>query len=339
MAGNSSFKSSHDDNDFSAIAIEQLVADEWEDVQMVNLPLLAALKDGELNWNNGFTVRRPDILIPVAYENVDGMTTSTLGKSRSELIPTSWPSYSELPGFTDAKFPIAILEWSIPITKIDRDLLKNGERGNKITGMIRAVMGKWARTKSAMMSGNANASDKVLLGIPYALSASNTIGGIAQSTNSWWQALVKSGVSTLLESTVRSDVNELALKARNSQGKGSAPDLLMLDNIDGGFDVYGKVESFVTDKERYFHSDWFLKWGITGYSYKNMKCVMNPWGAGGTYWMLNTGTWYYLGEDDPSADEEIRLPGSSTRDRTWTEPCCLGVGNPRLNLIRSGVTA
>lgn len=342
MAGNPNFQYSHTSRDYTAVAIEKVVAQVWQDQTYNWLPIIAAIEDTQLGFNKGFSIsggQRPYMICPVLYEDVAAVTSSTLGVGRSAEIPNGYPNYDNLTGFTQARYEVAGLGRPLLLTYTDQQLLANGDRGNIVDGKIRALMSKWARVKAEMLNGSTGASDSKMQGLMHVASTANTVGEIPQATNTWWQSNVITGTGALTSTHVSDDYDLLCKYGQSSQAQKNTPDLLLADYAASGFNVYGKLRSFLESNVRYVDPEFKAKFGLSAFEMHGMKVMMNPQGQGGNYYMLNTSAWFVLWNKKPKMSEKRPIHGYAADEFYFHEYTQLGCGAPRLLLVRKEITS
>ncbi len=138
-----------------------------------------------------------------AYEKIDGGTQIVVPLNYAMNTSGGWYSGAETLDTSDSEtITAATFEWkqdyqNITITRLDE--LKNSGTAK----MVNFVKSKTQIAEKSMIdtfstgvySSGTNA--KSMLGLRVFASASNTVGGISQSSNSWWQANVDSSTTTL----------------------------------------------------------------------------------------------------------------------------------------------
>jgi hypothetical protein len=101
---------------------------------------------------------------------------------------------------------------NISISRRD-ELINSGD--SQILDFVKSKVKSAEKTMSDNLSTglyNAGSDAKAFVGLRSILSTSNTVGGISQSTNSWWQANVDSSTATLSMSALQTQFNAASIE-------------------------------------------------------------------------------------------------------------------------------
>lgn len=334
MPGNANYTVSG----YSAFGVEQVLKRDWTNQLTGACALLACIKDRDLNWKKGYEVDKTGILVPILYDDISGLTTSNIGVADASEVPSAWPTWDATTGFTHARY-----EWTHfrrPMTILDSEskLAMGGARGDLMQGKTDQLMAKFKALASDQIEGESNASSRTkLLGLNYAVNTANTVGGIDQSSDTWWRGGVNSAVGTLSLPVIDNAYDSI-LRYANMAGDMSAPDLLMLSFNGSNTNVYGKMRSLIAPAERFEHADFKAKYGIANFVYMGMKCVQSQRMVANSAMILSTASWFYAGNEYPKAGMVQRIPGSDVIEHMYTMWCAVGCNEIRRNYKLLAIT-
>lgn len=291
-------------SDNRAVATEFVRTRDWT-AQVARLnPLLAAFKD-----KHGSIVKRGDAEImqqqgaifathPLLYDELNALTESNYGRSPLDQQVVANPTVHYPQGVTHARFRLGYFETAIGITPEEKRILENGKNGNIMKAKEQTFMIKHAKLFDDMLMGSSNASETRLLGLQHLLSTSNTVGEINQSTYSWWRANVAAGSSTTLPETDIVNMIQSIEQVTTAQGQPYRPDMMLLSNLPGGFNVYGKVWGWINAQRRFTDANMKKNYGHATFSFMGIDCFQNT-KVGGQVWALCTDCLYFLGDETP----------------------------------------
>ena len=239
-------------------------------------PLLKKLREREQPQPGG-----EKVLVPLNYATVTAsgwyQGAETLSTTDNEVI-------------TSAEYEWKQLYANISITR--RDELRNmGDAAiiNFVKSKVE-VAEKTIRDKLATGVYNDGSDSKQIQGLKLIASTSNTVGGISQSTYSWWQANVDSTTTTLTLSAMQSLYGDC--------GEGTEyPNLAIGDQ-----DMYDRYYALLQPQQRFADDD-MAKGGFKSLQFNGIPVVVDPNAASGDLYMLNLDylTLY------PHRDENFRL--------------------------------
>ncbi len=320
----------------AAVMTEKAVKNGWEHNLARTHPLLAQIQSGVKNWNKGFREEGNAMIVPIIGQT----STNTYGSvARSaELTPMTANTTA---GLTAARYLFAGHQGNIVWKPSELRLLKNGDRGNLIDAKVMQFEEEVRRVLSTELSGTANASDSVLLGLRYALSGASAtaLGEIdaSDSGNAFWRAGYTASTGTLTEQTLRKAINVCHL----NNGK---PDLMLASNGGGAtFDTYEKVMSFVAPQERIVNLNGAMaKYGFNSFMYRGVEVVQDYFlsigGLNGCLLILDTDKFNWGGDVQPDEGKEQRISLTNGVEQAFIHYCVLGIRAPRANFQLAGIT-
>jgi hypothetical protein len=333
MAGNTNYAG------LSAAAAELVVNRDWTNQVTQACAILACIKDRDLNWNKGFKISGTKAITPIIYTDASGVSTSNIGVSDANEVPSAWPTYVGTAGLTQAEFEFTHLRVPMSFKNSEKLLGQNKYRADLSQGKIQQMMATFSGNIAAMIEGESNnASRTKLLGINYAIASANVVGNIDQSTETWWQGVVQSAIGPLTTPIVDNAYDAIARYA-DGDGKTYAPDLFMLANPGGSaVNCYGRMRGLIAPAERVVNAEFMGKYGFANFQYLGMKCVQSARLAAGTADMLCTKAWYLGGDESPQLGPIQRIPGSDAMDWIWTQWMILMTNQIRVNAKLTGIT-
>lgn len=148
-----------------------------------------------------------------SYELIDGGTSIMVPLNYAAPTATGWYAGADTLNINDNdQITSAEYSWKqlyTNITIMRSDELKNGG-DEQILSIVKAKV-KIAEKNMEDMLGTgifSNATDpKSIVGLRQIMSTSNTIGGISQTTNSWWQAQMDTTTTTMSMSALQTQWN------------------------------------------------------------------------------------------------------------------------------------
>lgn len=137
------------------------------------------------------------------YTKVDGGTSITQPLNYAQLTASDWYSGADTLSTTDndvitaAEYSWKQIYANISISRID-ELKNSGDAAIlKLVKQKTMIAEKTIQDQMGTGLWSAGTNAKSIAGLRVILSTSNTVGGIAQGTYSWWQAQVDSSTTTL----------------------------------------------------------------------------------------------------------------------------------------------
>ena len=323
----------------SAAAAELVVNRDWTNQVTGACAILACIKDRALGFNKGFTISGLKAITPLIHAMASGVTAGNIGVADANEVPSAWPTYVGTAGLTQAEFEFTHLRVAMSLKNSEQVLGRNGVRADLLEGKTKQMMATFADSIATMIEGNSNnASRTSLLGLAYANATANVVGNIDQSTYSYWQAQVQTGIGPITLPIIDNAYDNICRFA-NGSGETYAPDLLLLANPAGSaVNVYGRVRGLIAPAERVVNADFQGKYGFQNFQYLGMKCVQSSRMAAGTGHMLTTKAWFFGGQDTPKLLDIQRIPGSDALDYMWNQWVCLLTNQIRVNAKLTGIT-
>jgi hypothetical protein len=324
-------------SDYTAFAVEKSMSKKWKAQWTTHAPLLACIKDRDLKFNKGFSVEGLGAIVPLLYAD---MTNPPAGVADASELTADTPQVTN--GFNQALYNYTHLRRGMTIRDSEKVITKNGARGNLLEGKVIQLTASFKNVMANQIEGTSADSRTSLMGIQYATSQSNTVGGIAQGSNSWWQAQVSNVGGTISLPVIDNMYDSILQYAAagnedDANIDSSAPDLLLL-SFTSSVNVYGKVRELIAPAERIVNAEFKAKYGLVNFMYLDMKCVQSPRLASGTANMLTTSSWLWGGYDQPQAQMPIRLPGTDAEERYYSMWNFLGCDEIRRNGYLYGIT-
>lgn len=316
---------------YTAFAVEKAVAKEWTSIYTQNHPLLIALADKGTNFNTGFTVQgNTKIIIPILG---DDLTTPAAGVTDANELTADTLSVSN--GFSQAAYEIAHYRANQTYRESELMLAANGARGDFLGGKSKQVIESFKNRWSTDASSATVDSRSKVMGVRYALSTSNTVGGISQTTDTNWAANVKTSAGTFGLSLIDDQVDLI-----NSKGRGSA-DLILASVVAGSGNMFGKIRTAIgPTAERLVNvKDGFGRYGLQDIEYLGAKVVNDSRGTAGEILVLSTATWFVMMPKAPKAHGMERVQGTDAYHQTWTLWSTIGLNDPGSNSRIAGVSA
>ncbi len=151
------------------------------------------------------------------YEKVDGGTSILQPLNYAQISAGGWYSGADTLSTTDNDvFTSAEYQWkqiykNITVSRLD-ELKNSGDSAIlKFVKQKVQIAEKSIEDDMGTALYNAGTDAKAIGGLRLILSASNTVGGIAQGTYSWWQAQVDSSTTTLTIAAMQSRDNAASI--------------------------------------------------------------------------------------------------------------------------------
>jgi hypothetical protein len=221
------------------------------------------------------------VLVPLAY----AQTSASGWYQGSETLDTT-----DNEQITSAEFEWKQLYANISITRRD-ELRNSGDAAiiNFVKSKVQ-IAEKTIRDKLSTAIYNVGTDAKQIQGLRLLLSASNTYGGIDQSTYTWWQAQVDSTTTTLTLSAMQSMYGDC--------GEGTEyPDLIIGDQ-----DMFDRYHALLTPQQRFADED-TAKGGFKSLMFNGAPVVVDASAPSGDMMFLNM---EYL-DLYPHKDENFRM--------------------------------
>jgi hypothetical protein len=323
--------------ELSAFAIEKRIQAKWENTWLKRSPLAACLADKDEIYK-GVTINGTKAIVPVQHAAVSGPTTGNIGIARASQIPTAFPTFDALGGFTQAEYEFTQIERSLTVDQNEIMRGSNGARGNLLEGKTNQFMNTLASLMYDMCSGSANGSATALAGQDYILSATNVYGNIDATANAHWRALIDATGGTNNLASMGKMYDLLCQEASDfgDDETANGPDLITMSNVVGGPNVYGNFRELLNPAGRFEFKDFKVKYGISNIQWLGAKVVQESRGIGGAastgrVRYFNTSSWFWVGNKLPKALSTQRIIGSSANETRYMLWACWGCKNRRFN--------
>jgi hypothetical protein len=142
-------------------------------------------------------------------------------------------------------------------------------------------------------------------------------------------------VTTAIGAFSADAVNDLYDEATRGSER---PDLLMASYATSN-NIYGKCRQLVSPAEMITNNKGATaKYGITDFYYLGMEVVKDDAGTSGEILLLNTDTWYYVGDTLPLLAARGNWQGTDADYMVYNMWCGVACDNPRLNARGTGLT-
>jgi len=184
-----------------------------------------------------------------SYEKVDGGISAMVPLNYAVPTASGWYagydtlSTSDNDQITAAEYTWKQLYTNISISRLD-ELKNSGDAA--ILGLVKNKV-KIAEKQMEDLLGVglfSNATDaKSIVGLRQIVSASNTVGGISQSTNSWWQSQIDSSTTTLSMAAMMTQFNLATINA-------ASPSVLITTRS-----IYNSYYALLQPQQRFSDSD------------------------------------------------------------------------------------
>lgn len=311
---------------YTGIAFEMMGLQEWTDAFFDDEPLLRLIREGGANWNKSGRVSGRSVLFPIMLADA----TTLVANGVTDDNELGQPTAEVTAGFTQAEYEIA--HYRMPIWwRASEEKLVTGKEAmaGAMRGKVMQVGGSFKNAVNGdLMSANAGARDKVH-GVRHVLSESNTVGGIAQGTDTIWQAKVTTGAGTFTLDAVN-DVYDEATRGKER------PDILLAAYAASN-NVFGKFRSAIQPAQQLTKGN-KADYGFTDLVYLDAIVVKDDAGTSGEVLGLNSKTWHWLGDTMPKLHSRGPWPGTDAEVIVYNMFCAVGCTNPRLNFRLAGLT-
>jgi hypothetical protein len=271
------------------------------------------MKDGNSggNWN------RQDLSVsgsgkewfvthPLAYDQVAQINASSIGRSPSTL-PTGWPTLINPTGLTRARFQAAYFEFAIGFSVADKKLLAH-RSPNVLEAKKTLALGAFTRAMADQINGSGPDSEEALMGIGYILSTSNTVGGISQLTNSWWQPNIDTGSGALTYQTINKYQTKAGYQTK-PDGTSAKPDCIMLASA-GTNDLYLAFQNSILGTQNITDDAFKERFGYECLRFGSARVFADPRATEQTVRGFCSDAFFFTGSEKPELSEPRPLPGT-----------------------------
>lgn len=268
------------------------------------------------------------------YERVDGGTSIMVPLNYAQASAGGWYQGAETLSLIDNDvITAAEYQWkqiykSIVVSRID-ELKNNGD-----AAILKFVQQKVQVAEKSIMDDmgtglyNAGTDPKAIGGLRLIVSASNTVGGISQSANSWWQSQVDTTTTTLTMSALQTMDNRATIG-------NDTPTVIMTTRA-----LYNSYYALLQPQQR-FQNEEVAKGGFTSLMFNNKPIIVDSHVPTSYMFGLNEKylSLFYHPEEDFRMDPFARLERQNVKAAQifWTG--ALGSSNNRMHFGFTGLTS
>lgn len=309
-----------------ATGIEKLITNDVSMPHIQKRPLLRMIWDNKLNFRTGSKFA-PKLLIPVFFRGQVGsgpastVTTApavaAVGSSsyvtgRAQNNPLGAVPYI-LNDHTQAEFLVAQLEAGYYVTYREEREFRQASRDKKLHILQtrkKILMEEYEQTIATQLGGSAAGTQTAFGGLDWMVSASNTVGNIAQSTTPLWQSYVDASGGSL----TRTKLNAIIQLMR--ENRNSACDLILASSNIAGNDLWSTMAEFVDQSAVVSPAkDGKGIYGFDNYIYRGAVLACDQYLPANSIYFLDTSKFHYEGDEGPSATHVNEVVGNtSTRE-------------------------
>jgi hypothetical protein len=328
-----------------ATSQEKSLTKSFNHVYMKNYPLLSILYDDGRgsNFNKGFSVEGAlKMLLPIApLGNVQAAIGRAAGTYTIDGTSQSWTgssigqkdalSVQQGQGLNQAAYEITQYECAYWQSEEERKLALEGARGGYIEARTTQVLQAFKDKASTDLVSTSNAGARTaLMGVPYALSTSNSPGGLSQSTLSNWASNVNASGGPFTLDLVDAQLHAVRAKGRNRVD-------FIFASYQSGNDVYGKMKAAIAPAQLLTVPENLAKYGFVDYVYSNVSCVLDNYLASGKMLGVSSKNWFLYGDTKPSQKEPLRVQGTGVVEYYYTWWVGLGTNDPGVQFQISAI--
>jgi hypothetical protein len=299
-------------------------------------PFFAALvKNERMNVNRVKVVekgRSRIARIPINAEGFEEVTLDRMYRDQPNRPPGDWPDYLTADDFTGAEYPLAMFE--LPLA-IPYDVAQHAGPGSEYLDQvdqgIMALKERHLELAATQASSFQAPAQNRLAGFRHFLSATNTVGGINQNTNPWWQAQVKldwSGAFTFPD--LAAQLNQHRRVGKNRMNSIGA-DMAVFGLPVGGVDLWAKLKDAVNEAHRIHDPVMYQEYGVSNWMYEGLTAFCDFDAGQVDVNLINSSSWHLLGDLEPKVLGPRPIPGSSDSEMIFMGYHQLFCDNPRAN--------
>lgn len=230
------------------------------------------------------------------YKKEDGGESIMMELMYAQTTSAGWYDGSETLNTTDnQQFTAAEYQWKqayANITIVRKDELKNKGDSQVLDLVKQKTMGAEKTLTDYLQEGiySDGSNSKSIIGTQVFLSTSNTVGGISQSTYSWWQSNVDSSTTTLTMAAMDTVFSDATIN-----GKSPTVGLATRAN-------WNRYHALLTPQQRFTDGE-TAKGGFQNLMYRGIPFIMGP--------KVPTGDVIFLNEENiclfAHKDEDFRF--------------------------------
>lgn len=320
-------------NSFGATA-----ANRWLNQVHEVFPLYAFLKDaGQINktpitYSDGAW----KFSYPISYENLDQMTQTDIEAGHSFGNRTTG-DYIIPDKYTRAIYPVAHLKYSMTITPDDNAVFA-GQGGKSLASeKEEAFQARFNKLLAEAMYSSQTPTALRLAGILHFASASNTVGGISQTDNDWWQAFVSGSAATMGRAFILGIQNRYR-RITDIDGKAMRLDLLAVANRSDS-ELYGALQEEFLELVRVTDSGVKDRYGLDNLVIEGTTIVPDHQMPAANCWGFSKKSLEWVGDTGPVKLSPVRIPKTPDWDIYFQMKAQLGCRRPAGLSVYSAVTA
>ena len=314
---------------YTAFAVEKQVAKKWHTIWTASHPLLEAMADPGTNFNQNFDLEGSmGMIISV---NGDDLTNPASGVTDANELTADTVGITN--GFSQAFYYIAHYRAHATYRASENFMASQGPRGNLYEGKVNQVLESFKKIWTSDASTTTVDSRTKIMGYRYALSTSNSPGGISQTTDAQWAAQTKTSAGTFGLNLIDDQIDKIAAEGR------TPADLILAGNTSAD-NMFGKIRTAIGPvAERLVNINGKrAKYGLQSFVYINCPVVLDTQGVSGEINVLSTPSWYVYMPKKPTTLPMAPLDKTDAQIQTYTLFTSLGCGDPALNASILGIT-
>lgn len=314
-----------------AFSTELVIGRDFNNVWLREAALLAMVQEGKKNWNKGSAFSGSaqtgyKMLIPVALAD---MTTPANGVTDANEFTAISPHGTAQGAFTQAEYIVAHYRGSMS-NKRHEMVLINNQRGNFQQAKVNQLMGSFTNAIADDMASTAADARDAILGVQQVLATSNTVGGIAQGTDTDWAANVTTSAGAFSLDLLDDGIDTAAPRGGNI-------DLIALAYSSTN-NLFGKLRAQIAPAQRIVNGDFKAKYGFVNIDYLGATCISDNRLTAGVICGFDTSTWFYRGDTKPKLSHTGPIQGTDAVEWVYYMFAALGCNHPGRNFRLTSVT-
>jgi len=288
-------------------------ANRWLNQVHEIFPLYAFLKDaGQINRTPiTFGEGSWKVSYPISYEDLDQMTEQTIevGHSFGNRVTGDYIIPDK---YTRAIYTVAKLGYSMTMTKDDNTIMAGPGGKSLAQEKEEAFQSRFNKILAEAMYSANTPTSKRLAGILHYGSASNTVGGISQTDNDWWQASVSSTAATMGRAFVLGIQNRYR-RITDIDGKAMRLDVLAVANRSDS-ELYGALQEEFLDLVRITDNGLKDRYGLDNIVIEGTAIVADHQMPAANCWGFSKKCLEWVGDTGPAKLSPVRIPKTSDWD-------------------------
>jgi hypothetical protein len=300
-------------NQISAITRQKFIPKLADNIYQAN-PLLARLKKTQKVLDGGTS-----ILVPLEYATL----TAAGWFSGADTLDTA-----DNQTITSAEYTWKQHYANISISRRD-ELINSGD--SQILDFVKAKVKSAEKTLADNISTglyNTGSDSKAFGGLRLILSASNTVGGISQTDNSWWAANVDSSTTTLSMSAMQVQFNAAAID-------NDAPSVAVATRS-----IYNSYYALLQPQQRFVDSE-TAKGGFQNLMFNGIPVIVDAHQAASHLMFLNEKYLHLMVHKDENFrfEDFVKPVNQNVKVGKVYFMGALGSSNNRMHAVMSALTA